>query len=135
MAMSGIVEGWRWGRNGRRAVAGLVVGAVATVGLASGSGAASASAAGTVPAAAGESTASHWLSGHNEFGGGSARSLWLSDVARAIKSDRLPSNADGRGIDVALIDTGIAPVSGLDAPEAVANGADLSLDHQIGAPA
>jgi serine protease AprX len=36
----------------------------------------------------------------------------------------------GKGVDVALIDTGVAPVSGLDAPGKVVNGPDLSLDSQ-----
>jgi serine protease AprX len=36
----------------------------------------------------------------------------------------------GKGITVAVIDTGIAPVAGLDAPGKVMNGPDLSLDGQ-----
>jgi serine protease AprX len=136
--MDGVTEGWRWGRHGRRALAGLVVGAVGTLGLASG-GAASIAAPAVEPpatptgAAHAAETASNWLGGHDEFGGG-IRSLWLGDVARSIRSDRLPSSADGRGVDVALVDTGVSPEPGLDSPDAVADGPDLSLDHQIGAP-
>jgi len=37
---------------------------------------------------------------------------------------------DGRGVDVALIDTGVAPVPGLDADGAVLVGPDLSFDSQ-----
>jgi serine protease AprX len=37
----------------------------------------------------------------------------------------------GRGIDIAVIDTGTAPVDGLDAPGKVLYGADVSFDSQI----
>ncbi|WP_299037838.1 S8 family serine peptidase [uncultured Pseudokineococcus sp.] len=36
----------------------------------------------------------------------------------------------GRGVGVAILDTGIAPVAGLDAPGAVVEGPDLSLESQ-----
>ena len=36
----------------------------------------------------------------------------------------------GRGIDVAVIDTGVAPVQGLDAPGKVVYGPDLSFESQ-----
>ena len=36
----------------------------------------------------------------------------------------------GQGVDVALIDTGVAPVPGLDNPAKVVNGPDLSFDSQ-----
>src|SRR5205807_9160908 len=36
----------------------------------------------------------------------------------------------GRGVDVAVIDTGVAPVAGLNAPGKVINGPDLSLESQ-----
>jgi serine protease AprX len=36
----------------------------------------------------------------------------------------------GKGIDVAVIDTGVAPVAGLDAPDKVVYGPDLSLESQ-----
>ena len=36
----------------------------------------------------------------------------------------------GKGVDVAVIDTGIAPVAGLNAPGKVLNGPDLSLESQ-----
>ena len=36
----------------------------------------------------------------------------------------------GRGVDVALIDTGVAPVGGLDDPTKVVNGPDLSFESQ-----
>ena len=36
----------------------------------------------------------------------------------------------GKGVDVALIDSGIAPVEGLDAPGKVIHGPDLSLESQ-----
>jgi serine protease AprX len=36
----------------------------------------------------------------------------------------------GKGVDVAVIDTGVAPVAGLNAPGKVVNGPDLSLESQ-----
>src|SRR6202012_429231 len=36
----------------------------------------------------------------------------------------------GKGIDVAVIDTGVSPVPGLADPNKVVNGPDLSLDSQ-----
>ncbi len=36
----------------------------------------------------------------------------------------------GRGVDVAVIDTGVSPVPGLDAPGKIINGPDLSLESQ-----
>jgi serine protease AprX len=36
----------------------------------------------------------------------------------------------GNGVDVALIDTGVSPVAGLDAPGKLVNGPDLSLESQ-----
>src|SRR3974390_144278 len=36
----------------------------------------------------------------------------------------------GSGVDVAVIDTGVAPVAGLNAPGKVINGPDLSLESQ-----
>jgi serine protease AprX len=40
------------------------------------------------------------------------------------------SNYTGQGVDVAVIDTGVSPVAGLDAPGKVINGPDLSLESQ-----
>ena len=36
----------------------------------------------------------------------------------------------GKGVDVAVIDTGVSPVAGLNAPGKVINGPDLSLESQ-----
>src|SRR5207244_8202552 len=36
----------------------------------------------------------------------------------------------GRGVDVAVIDSGVSPVQGLSAPGKVLNGPDLSLESQ-----
>ncbi|MDH4306014.1 MAG: S8 family serine peptidase, partial [Acidimicrobiia bacterium] len=38
--------------------------------------------------------------------------------------------ATGRGVDIALIDTGVVPVDGLDTPHRVVNGPDLSFESQ-----
>jgi serine protease AprX len=41
------------------------------------------------------------------------------------------SGATGQGVGVALIDTGVAPVAGLNGPGQVTNGPDLSFDSQV----
>ncbi len=46
------------------------------------------------------------------------------------KSDHHKQKVTGRGVDVALIDTGVAPVAGLTGPEKVVNGPDLSFESQ-----
>jgi serine protease AprX len=57
----------------------------------------------------------------------------LSVVADAIRASQLWSDGvDGSGIGVALIDSGVAPVPGLDGDGKVINGADLSFDSQYG---
>ena len=45
-------------------------------------------------------------------------------------ADVLEGGLHGKGIDVAVIDTGVAPVDGLTAPGKVINGPDLSFDSQ-----
>jgi serine protease AprX len=53
-----------------------------------------------------------------------------ADVARVIGADRLyASGITGRGVGVALIDTGVVPVAGLSSGNVV-NGPDLSLESQ-----
>ncbi|HVF76082.1 MAG TPA: S8 family serine peptidase [Acidimicrobiales bacterium] len=55
----------------------------------------------------------------------------LSTVADAVGADELwKRGIDGTGIDVAVIDTGIAPVAGLDGAGKVVNGPDLSFESQ-----
>lgn len=67
---------------------------------------------------------------------GTARPILRSEIRDIIRSDWADRRgADGAGIDVALVDTGIAPVPGLDDPDQVLNGPDLSLDYQAGMPA
>jgi serine protease AprX len=46
------------------------------------------------------------------------------------KSDAQRRKLTGQGVTVAVIDTGVAPVSGLDAPGKVVNGPDLSFESQ-----
>jgi serine protease AprX len=54
----------------------------------------------------------------------------LSLVADVIRADKLPRGVDGSGIGVALIDSGVSPVPGLDGEGKLINGADLSFDSQ-----
>lgn len=46
------------------------------------------------------------------------------------KSDAKKQKVTGRGVDVALIDTGVVPVAGLTAQDKVVNGPDLSFESQ-----
>ncbi len=52
----------------------------------------------------------------------------LSSVRSQIGMDGVL--ATGRGVDIALIDTGVVPVDGLDTPGRVINGPDLSFESQ-----
>jgi serine protease AprX len=55
----------------------------------------------------------------------------VSQVLSAIKAADAPSKGiDGRGVGVALIDTGVVPVPGLPASQIV-NGPDLSVESQV----
>ncbi len=58
----------------------------------------------------------------------------LSSVTRLVGAQDLwQSGYTGKGVDVALIDTGVAPVSGI--VDNVVDGPDLSFDLQAGVPA
>ena len=51
------------------------------------------------------------------------------NLNRMVKAeDAWGRGFNGRGIDVAVIDTGVVPVNGLTAPDAIVNGPDLSLE-------
>ena len=52
-----------------------------------------------------------------------AQDVWGKSVSSGVK-------LTGRGVDVAVIDTGVAPVPGLNAPGKVVNGPDLSFESQ-----
>lgn len=54
----------------------------------------------------------------------------LRSAEAAIRARQVWPITTGRRIDVALIDTGIAPVQGLNAPGKVVNGPDLSFESQ-----
>jgi hypothetical protein len=54
----------------------------------------------------------------------------LTDLNEDLFAAGVPS-ADGTGVDVALIDTGVAPVAGLDDPAKVLHGPDLSWEGQF----
>lgn len=60
-------------------------------------------------------------------GGSSFADLTTDHLARVTGADRAWRWATGRGIDVALIDSGVVPVPGMGA---VVNGPDLSFDSQ-----
>jgi serine protease AprX len=58
----------------------------------------------------------------------------MSSVTRLVGAQDLwAAGYTGKGVDVALIDTGVAPVSGI--VDNVVDGPDLSFDYQAGAPA
>jgi len=52
----------------------------------------------------------------------------LASVQQVIKAGL--TTGTGQGVDVALLDTGVTPVAGLDAPNKVVFGPDLSFDSQ-----
>jgi serine protease AprX len=52
----------------------------------------------------------------------------MASVARVVGAPQ--AGATGRGIDVAVLDTGVTPVQGLGAPDKVVYGPDLSFDSQ-----
>jgi serine protease AprX len=52
----------------------------------------------------------------------------MPSVARVVGAPQ--AGATGRGIDVAVLDTGVTPVQGLGAPDKVVYGPDLSFDSQ-----
>ena len=58
-----------------------------------------------------------------------AQSVWLSDVADVIgATELLDLGYTGKGVDVAVIDTGVSPVPGLADPARVVNGPDFSYN-------
>lgn len=119
-------QSWRW-RLRRAAVVGVV-------------GAMAAGAWGIVEPGAAQARSGDHDSGHHsgwdddEFDAlNTTRATLRSEVRSIIRSDKAAENgATGAGVDVALVDTGIAPVPGLDSSTQVVNGPDLSLDHQSG---
>jgi serine protease AprX len=56
----------------------------------------------------------------------------MYSTVRAIRAkDYWKKGFTGKGVDVALIDTGVVPVEGIDNANQVVNGADLSFESQI----
>ena len=53
----------------------------------------------------------------------------LTDVVAAVRANELHARGiDGSGVDIAVVDSGVAPVPGLDAPGKVVDGPDLSFE-------
>jgi serine protease AprX len=74
-----------------------------------------------LPAVAGPTTATT----------GTNAPLGLSDLEHLIGSDTsVAAGAAGQGIDVAVLDTGVTPVQGLNGPNKLVYGPDLSTDSQ-----
>jgi serine protease AprX len=113
-------------RRLRRGAAGVVAAAL-SIGVVAG---APASAAGSEGIAAG-------LSAAPRAGGGFLADEWPATAGTTVRSVRSIVRADtgsaasltGQGVGIALIDTGIAPVTGLPAGQVV-NGPDLSFESQ-----
>lgn len=61
-------------------------------------------------------------------GGSSFDSLTSDNLAKVTGADRAWSTTTGKGIDVALIDSGVVPVAGMGT---IVNGPDLSFDSQV----
>ncbi len=61
-----------------------------------------------------------------------ARNGSLYKMAQFIQADNMWARGyTGAGVDVALIDTGVAPVKGLDSTGKILNGPDISFDSQV----
>jgi serine protease AprX len=59
-----------------------------------------------------------------------------SAISRIVEAQQAwAAGYAGTGVDVAVIDTGVAPVTGLNTPGKVLTGPDLSLDAAVGAAA
>lgn len=122
----GMVRHAARGRLRRRRVAGLGAGGVVAVAMLASllSGVAGISGA---PASAGRVRAL----GYDPTNSGS-----LSSITQMVGAQSAwAAGYTGAGVDVAVIDTGVAAVPGLDAPGKVINGPDLSFDSPNGWPA
>ena len=79
--------------------------------------------------------ASLQLLGSDELWGGSDSVGTMARTVRTIGADHAwDDHITGRGVDVALIDFGVAPVDGIRVAGKVVNGPDLSFDLQAGSP-
>ena len=110
-------------RRGRSGVATVVAAAVALVGAVTFSGG-----AGPATAVAGETLTALGkpVTGGSTSDGSAANGLTM-DLVRQFEADPMAAQGfTGAGIDVAVIDTGVSPVAGLDAPGKVLFGPDLS---------
>ena len=56
----------------------------------------------------------------------------LEDLSLDVLEEFIEAGSDGTGVDVALIDTGVAPVEGLAGVHKVVHGPDLSLEGDVG---
>lgn len=125
-------QGWRWTPHRRR---GPLTGVVLALLLVLSAGVANSS---YDPNAAnyGTSLKSSIAGGSSFTEWNSTRNILRTEVKQAIGMPLIPrpTTPTGKGIDVAVIDTGVAPVKYLDGADAVVNGPDLSLDRQLGLP-
>lgn len=125
-------EGWRWGTGKRKATA-VAVALTGMLALSAGIAASpsydpnAATFASSYDAAkANGSSFTQW---------NSSRNILRTEVKLAIGAEKVQmGGVTGNGIDVAIVDTGVAPVKYLDTADALVNGPDLSLDRQAGMP-
>ncbi len=114
-------------------VAGTAVGAPVRDGSGAASGDGAAAAADGTAAAGSGNTASGWLDGewHPDIDQGPFASVVRTIGAADFRATTYPwRRYTGAGVGVALVDTGVVPVQGLNQPYKVANGADLSFESQ-----
>src|SRR5262245_23487502 len=120
-------EGWRWKPSVRRLAAVTAIGAVAATSLTATIAGADDTPTPSLPTTYNGVTVSDLLTQlttagrfrrHDEFKGDAmSRVQTLGDVSKAIRSERATSGtANGRGIDVALVDTGVSPVGTMSDP-------------------
>jgi serine protease AprX len=70
---------------------------------------------------------------HTNAGGPGGELGTMPEVNKAIGADDLwRSGYTGKGVDIALIDTGVVPVEGLTTEGKVVNGLDISFESQVG---
>ena len=62
---------------------------------------------------------------------GTSRPMTLEEVRKVVEGYFGNGKFDGSGVDVALIDTGVAPVDGLDGRDKVLHGPDLSFEASV----
>jgi serine protease AprX len=128
----GTSEGWRWATPKRR-VAATAVALTGMVALSAGIAASPSYDPNAATFASSYGAAQASGSGFAQWN--TSRNILRTEVKLAVGAASAQSaGVTGKGIDVAIVDTGVAPVKYLDTADALVNGPDLSLDRQAAMP-